>query len=297
MVTTISSPSATITPDVIAAAKAQFVEAKVCESLTQAMLDITAGDLEADSIDYTMSRAYASEEDAIASFLEADDDGSGLVDLDELLQFLPDGTDRDAARELMIKYDDDGNRQLDQGEFMNLVQNISPCEMHGESALVLLMTMCECEDIGAEGVLKMGAQRNTIEAIQNVALKYGAYNSTIKELAPKLISLLSNELGGDFELASALDQCVAVIPDGVAFHKLKTEKGKAYYVSTSTGQTTWDEPPEYSAMMMACESVAEYASTISGASTQVRALTENKHLLLLHTTVSFPRVFPHVFPL
>ena len=82
---------------------AQLEAGQVCAAVTQALLSVTSGDTGADSIEYTMSRAYASPEAAIASFIEADDDGSGLVDLEELLGFLPDGTNIEDARALMIQ--------------------------------------------------------------------------------------------------------------------------------------------------------------------------------------------------
>lgn len=82
---------------------AQLEAGQVCATLTQALLSITSGDTGADSIEYTMSRAYTSPEAAIASFLSADVDGSGLVDLEELLGFLPEGTNLDDAHALMIQ--------------------------------------------------------------------------------------------------------------------------------------------------------------------------------------------------
>lgn len=146
------------------------------------------------------------------------------------------------------QYDDDGNRQLDQVEFMNLVSNISPSESHAESALTFLACMCESGVVGVEAVLRMGADRETIQGITDAQNKYGKYNATIERLAPKLINLLSSSLGGDFEFESALDRVSSAVQAGAQWRKLKTEDGKTYFVGAD-GTTTWDKPEEYTVMM------------------------------------------------
>ena len=61
---------------------------------------------------------------ALNAFLAADTDGSGEVELEELIVILPAGTDRTAAEALMKEFDADGDGGLDRAEFIRLQKHL-----------------------------------------------------------------------------------------------------------------------------------------------------------------------------
>ena len=60
----------------------------------------------------------------LKKFVAADKDGSGEVDASELLQMLPQGTDFDAARTLVKRFDTDRSGALSRGEFIKLQKHL-----------------------------------------------------------------------------------------------------------------------------------------------------------------------------
>lgn len=116
---------------------------------------------------------------------------------------------------------------------------------------------------GPEGLVAMGASGKMMADIDVLMNDHGGVDPRIGTLGARLKQMIGESLGSEAALGAAMQGLIVT-----NIRKVTGADNKSYFVNAD-GSTTWEEPAEYSAMMMGFDSVGEVAERNEGAVSRV----------------------------